>query len=59
MVPTMMSSEPAVADEDRVRLFSGRWSLEMAFRNAKSLLGLDEAQVRIELPPFSGPGPEL
>ena len=44
----LMSSDPTVTDEDLVQLFSGRWSIEMAFRNAKSLLGLDEAQVRKE-----------
>jgi hypothetical protein len=44
----LMSSDPTMSDEDLIQCFSGRWSIEMAFRNAKSLLGLDEAQVRKE-----------
>ena len=44
----LMSSDPTISDEDLVQMFSGRWSIEMAFRNAKSILGLDEAQVRKE-----------
>lgn len=42
----LLSTDPEMTVEDIILSFSGRWSIEIAFRNGKGPLGLGQARVR-------------
>jgi hypothetical protein len=42
----LLSTDVCMPDEEVVRLFSGRWSIETAFQTAKELMGMGQSQVR-------------
>lgn len=42
----LMTTDPAMSAEEVIVAFAGRWSIEIAIRNAKSELGLGQARVR-------------